>query len=78
MNISKLKSKKTGEQSVTIPRELRIDDDKVYVKKQNGVIYLIPFHNPWESLIDSIDLFTEDFMNDRSQPFLETRESLAP
>jgi virulence-associated protein VagC len=78
MTISKIKSKKSGEQSVTIPREFSIDDDKVYVKKQGGVVYLIPFHSPWESLFESTSQFSDDFMNKRSQPPIELRESLDP
>jgi|AntRauTorckE6833_2_1112554.scaffolds.fasta_scaffold46505_2 virulence-associated protein VagC len=76
MNISKIKSKKSGEQSVTIPPELKMADDKVYIKKSGGVLYLIPYHKPWESLIEAAGMFTEDFMDERSQPKPESREKL--
>jgi virulence-associated protein VagC len=53
-----------------------MDDDKVYIKKSGGVLYLIPYHKPWESLIEAAGMFTEDFMDERSQPKPESREKL--
>ncbi|MEM6338812.1 MAG: AbrB/MazE/SpoVT family DNA-binding domain-containing protein [Pseudomonadota bacterium] len=55
-------------QSIKIPESLKIDDDKVYVKKAGNVLYIIPFHNSWQDLIDSVEDFTPDFMDDRNQP----------
>jgi len=65
-----------GSQKISIPQDMRIDDDKVYLKKIGNVIYIIPFHNPWGNLIESIDLFTPDFMNERNQIETQNRESL--
>ena len=52
-----------GNQEIRIPEGMEIDDNKVYLKKVGNVLYIIPFHNPWQSLIDSPDIFTPDFMN---------------
>jgi len=30
------------------------------------VIMLLPRNHPWESLIKSLDMFSDDFMNDRN------------
>ena len=35
-----------GTQAVTIPNKMRINDDKVYLKKVGNTIFVIPFHNP--------------------------------
>ena len=67
---------KSGFQSVEIPDDFKIKDNKVYLKKVGNALYLIPFHNPWQSLYDSVNEFTEDFMNEREQPELQIRESL--
>jgi antitoxin VapB len=64
-----------GSQAINIPDSFKINDDKVYIKKIGNVIYLIPFHNPWQNLVDSLSEFTPDFMNDRNQPPLQIRES---
>lgn len=66
--------KKSGAQIILIPEGLRIEDDKVYLKKVGNSIYVIPFHNPWESLIQSTELFTKDFLDERDQPEVQERE----
>jgi len=65
-----------GFQAIRIPKRLRINDNKVYIKKIGNTLYLIPFNNPWQSMIDSLDEFTEDFMNDRAQQKLQNRENI--
>ena len=54
-------------QNISIPQDMRIDDDKVYIKKIGNSIYIIPFHNPWQNLIESTEAFTSDFMENRNQ-----------
>ncbi|MEH2446402.1 MAG: hypothetical protein V7K18_11625 [Nostoc sp.] len=41
-----------------------------------NVIVLIAKDNPWRSLIDSIDNFSDDFMTTKDQPLIDTTESL--
>jgi len=55
-------------QDIKIPERFKINDDKVYMKKTGNVIYIIPFHNAWKSLIDSTNEFSDDFMENRAQP----------
>ena len=69
-----IKNKK-GIQAIRIPKRMKINDNKVYLKKVGNVIYIIPFHNPWQNLIESLDSFTSDFMDDREQPGYQQRES---
>jgi antitoxin VapB len=64
-----------GLQAISIPENLKINDDKVYIKKIGNVLYLIPFHNPWQNLMESLDEFTQDFMENRNQSSEQTRES---
>jgi len=55
----------SGVQTIQIPEGFRIEDDKVYLKKVGNSIYVIPFHNPWDSLIHSTELFSKDFLDER-------------
>jgi antitoxin VapB len=64
----------SGQQAIELPNDLRINDDKVYLKKVGNVIYIIPFHNPWQNLQDSLSNFSEDFMTNRDQPSQQDRE----
>jgi antitoxin VapB len=65
-----------GFQAIRIPKRMRINDNKVYIKKFGNTLYLIPFNNPWQSMIDSLNEFTDDFMDDRDQQEIQTRENI--
>lgn len=63
-------------QAVRLPKEFRFKDDHVYVKKSGNVVMLIPAKDLWESLFDSLDKFSDDFMTERKQPKVQTRETV--
>lgn len=65
----------SGSQSIKIPDNLKINDDKVYLKKVGNVLYIIPFHNSWQNLIDSVNEFSQDFMDERQQPNEQIRDT---
>ena len=60
-------------QAIQLPEGFRIDDDKVYLKKTGKVIHIIPFHDPWKNMFESLDSFTANFM-ERDQPQQQNRE----
>jgi antitoxin VapB len=62
--------------SVNLPKELFPDEDKVYINKIGNAVVLIPYHDPWKSLFDSLDEFSDDFMENRDQPQQQSRESI--
>jgi antitoxin VapB len=62
-------------QVVILPKEFQFQGSEVYIKKTGSVIVLISKENPWQALFDSLSLFSEDFMENREQPVLETREA---
>lgn len=63
-------------QAVRLPKEFRFDDDYVFIKKSGNVVILIPAKASWSSLIDSLSKFTSDFMSERNQPAVQSRESI--
>ena len=63
-------------QTVILPKEFQFQGSEVYIKKIGSVIVLISQENPWQTLFDSLNLFSEDFMETREQPELENREAL--
>lgn len=73
MTIERINEDK-GIQTIKIPKEMKIDDDKVYLKKVGNSLYLIPYSDPWRSLIDSLDDFTEDYLEERNQSSEQRRE----
>jgi antitoxin VapB len=62
-------------QAVRLPKEFRFKDDHVYVKKSGNVVMLIPAKDSWESLFDSLNKFSDDFMTERKQPKVQTLET---
>ncbi|HAM52184.1 MAG TPA: AbrB/MazE/SpoVT family DNA-binding domain-containing protein [Nitrospiraceae bacterium] len=62
-------------QAVRLPKEFRFKDEQVYIKKSGNVVILIPKSESWDSLIDSLGKFSDDFMVERNQPGTQTRES---
>ena len=75
METAKLLTNKQG-QVVVLPTEFHFNGTEVYIKKIGNAIILLNKDNPWQSLVDSLDQFTDDFMLDRDQPPLESRENL--
>lgn len=63
-------------QAVRLPKEYRFQADEVNVNKVGDIIMLIPKKSKWNSMIDSIDMFTEDFMAERNQGKNVKREEL--
>ena len=61
--------------AVRLPKEFRFKDDYLYVKKSGNVVMLIPAKDSPESLLDSLDKFSDDFMTERKQPKVQTRET---
>jgi len=63
-------------QAVRLPRDFRFDDDYVFIKKEGKVVMLIPAKGLWQSLFNSLDKFSDDFLTERKQPLTQKREAL--
>jgi antitoxin VapB len=63
-------------QAIRLPKEFRFGGTKVYVKRLGNAVVLIPEQDSWQTLVDSLTLFSDDFMVDRQQPVTQPRESL--
>lgn len=61
-------------QAIRLPKAYRFRGTKVYIKKVGNAVVLIPEHESWQPLIESIHLFSDDFMEDREQPPAQDRE----
>jgi len=59
-----------------LPKEFRFEGEKVYIKKSGNAVVLIPINRSWEVLVNSLNKFSQDFMQDRKQPEDSAREDL--
>jgi antitoxin VapB len=55
-------------QAVRLPKAYRFRGTRVYIKKVGNAVVLIPEQDSWQSLADSLALFSDDFMEQREQP----------
>ena len=68
--------KNGNSQAVRLPKAYRIRGKEAYITKVGNAIILLPKIGKWNSLIECLDKFTDDFMTDRRQPELENREEI--
>lgn len=61
-------------QAVRLPKEFRFGSDRVYIKRVGNAVVLLPYQASWETLLDSLNLFSADFMSERTQPPTQNRE----
>jgi antitoxin VapB len=62
-------------QIVHLPPEIRLENGEVFVSQVGQSVVLAPKGaNPWQSLLDSLDQFSEDYTEDRAQPASQKRE----
>jgi antitoxin VapB len=62
-------------QIVILPEDFKVSGTEVYIKKVGSAIVLIAKDNPWQSLFESLEQFSDDFMTAREQLPLDVRET---
>jgi antitoxin VapB len=63
-------------QAIRLPKEYRFRGSIVYVKRIGNAVVLIPEQDSWQTLVESLDRFSDDFMADRQQPPTQDRTDL--
>ena len=53
-------------QSVRLPEEYRFEQEEVTVNKIGDVVFLIPKDSKWHGLLQSLELFSDDYMLERN------------
>ena len=62
-------------QAVLIPKDYEVQEEELYIQRIGRTMILFPKSDPWESFVQSLDEFTEDFMREgRNQPGQQERE----
>lgn len=62
-------------QAVRLPKEYRFNGNKVLVQKYGDGILILPIKMSLDLFKESIEKFSDDFMNERNQPEMQTREN---
>ena len=56
--------------------EFRFEGTQVYIRRMGNAVVLLPEHDTWQVLFESLDSFSADFMLEREQPPQQDREAL--
>ena len=66
--------KSGNSQAVRIPKEFHLEGEEVEIRKRGGSLVLRPTKKSWAALIESLEKFTGDFMDQgRNQPPTQDR-----
>ena len=61
--------------TIHLPPGIDLRDGEFFVTQVGQSLVLVPKEmSPWRSLLDSLDQFSDDFMEDRTQPSTQCRE----
>ncbi len=61
-------------QAVRLPKDFRFEGDSVTIKRVGKAVVLLPYDEPWDTLLESLSMFSSDFMDDRDQLPVDVRE----
>ena len=51
-----------GSQAVRLPKVSRFDANEVSINKIGNIVLLSPKSDKWESVLQALDMFSEDYM----------------
>ena len=71
--MQKAKLFKNGQsQAVRLPKEFRFEGEEVFIHKVGNTVVLVPENDPWRSLTESLEMFSDDYLEVRKQPPLQS------
>ena len=53
-----------GSQAVRLPKSCRFEEREVMVNRIGDVVILMPKKDPWDSVVKSLSMFSDDFLAD--------------
>ena len=64
-------------QAVRLPKKFRFTGEEVFVQRVGHVVVLLPKEEAWQTFLDGLNSFTDDFLeNGREQETFTKRETL--
>ncbi len=63
-------------QAVRLPKEFALPGQEVWIRRVGRGVLLVPKDDPWATFEAALDMFPDDFMNERVQPPQDEREPL--
>ena len=63
-------------QAVRLPKEYRFSGKQVFIRKMGKGVLLMPEEGSWQTLIDGLGQFSDDFSAERDQGLQDRREEM--
>ncbi len=63
-------------QAVSLPKEYNFEQGEVTINKIGDIVFLMPKDSKWYGLLQSLGLFSSDYIPERKQGVLQEREEL--
>lgn len=63
-------------QAVRLPKKYRFKNKEAYISRIGDAVVIFPKKSGWNALFESIDKFTDDFLEERVQPEIENRRDI--
>lgn len=63
-------------QAVRLPKKFRFVDDEVYIQNLGNAVLLVPKNELWETFLDGLNGFSDDFMENGREEVVTERDSL--
>ena len=58
-----------GSQAVRLPKSCRFDSQEVLAHKIGNIVILVPEDDPWSSMIQGLQMSTDDFLKNDIEDF---------
>lgn len=66
-------------QAVRLPKSCRFEGQEVLIKRVGQAVVLLPAKRPWQTLVDSLEMFEPGFRLAREQPAApQKRKAIRP
>ena len=59
-----------GSQAVRLPKDCRFEQEEVLVNRIGKIVILMPKDDPWGSMLQGLDMFSDDFLKDGIEDLL--------
>ncbi len=63
-------------QAVRLPKKYRFKNKEAYISKIGDAVVIFPKKSGWNSLFESVNKFTDDFLEERDQPEIQHRGNI--
>ncbi len=62
-------------QAIRLPKKFRFEGEEVYVQRLGAIVMLIPKDASWQTFLDGLNNFSDDFLSQGRETTKQTRST---